>query len=86
MTNSSEELFRQAAEEEGGKPVSAGARGAQVQGAVAAGRALYVDLSGVPEAKRPALVAEIKELVNHASTGAQQHESHREPKASHASD
>jgi hypothetical protein len=66
--SSSEELFRQAAEAEGGMPVSAGARVAQVRMAVDSGRALLVDLSAVPEDKRPMVVAEIKELVNRAST------------------
>jgi hypothetical protein len=66
--SSSEELFRQAAEAEGGMPVSAGARVAHVRMAVESGRAFFVDLSAVPEDKRPALVAEIKELVNRAST------------------
>jgi hypothetical protein len=69
---SSEELFRQAAEAEGGIPVSAGARVAHVRGAVEAGRALYVDLSGVPEDNRLAVIAEIKELVNRARARASQ--------------
>lgn len=64
---SSEELFRQAAEAENGMPVSAGARVAHLRSALASGRAFYVDLSGVPEDQRPALVAEIKELVQQAS-------------------
>jgi hypothetical protein len=63
---SSDELFRQAAEAEGGMPVSAGARMAHMRMALVSGRALYVDLSGIPEDKRPALVIEIKELVNRA--------------------
>jgi hypothetical protein len=63
---SSDELFRQAAEAEDGMPVSAGARMAHMRMALASGRALYVDLSGIPEDKRPALVIEIKELVNRA--------------------
>jgi hypothetical protein len=68
MTNSSsQELFRQAAEAEGGMSVSAGARVAQVRKAVESGRAMYVDLSAVPEEKRPALVAAIKDLVIRAS-------------------
>jgi hypothetical protein len=66
--SSSEELFRQAAEAEGGMPVSAGARVAHVRMAVESGRALLVDLSAVPEDKRSAVVAEIKELVNRASS------------------
>ena len=63
----SESLFRQAAEAEGGMPVSAGARVAHVRLAMESGRAVTFDLSGVPEDKRPAVVAEIKELVNRAS-------------------
>ena len=62
----SEERFRQAAEAEDGMPVSAGARVAHVRRAVEAGRIFYVDLSGVPEDERPAVVAEIKELVDRA--------------------
>jgi hypothetical protein len=69
MTQScNEEMFRQAAEGEGGMPVSAGARVAQVRMAVDSGHALLVDLSAVPEDKRPMIVAGIKELVNRAST------------------
>jgi hypothetical protein len=63
----SEERFRQAAESEGGIPVSAGARVAHLRMAVDAGRAFYVDLSSVPENERPAIVAEIKALVDRAS-------------------
>jgi hypothetical protein len=66
MTTTLEERFRQAAEAEGGEPVSAGARIAHVRMAVEAGRAFYVDLSGLPEGERPAVIAEIKELVNRA--------------------
>lgn len=69
---SSKKLFRQAAEAEGGMPVSAGARVAHVRVAVESGRAFYVDLSGVPEDKRSAVVAAIKELVKRASARAQQ--------------
>jgi hypothetical protein len=70
MTNiTSEERFRQAAESEGGMPVSAGARAVHIRAAVEAGRAIYLDLSTVPEDKRAALVAELKELVQRASTG-----------------
>jgi hypothetical protein len=73
MINASpEELFRKAAEEEDGMPVSAGARVAHVRTAVESGLAFYVDLSGVPEDKRPTVVAEIKELVKRASTPAPQ--------------
>jgi hypothetical protein len=66
MTATLEERFRQAAEAEGGEPVSAGARIAHVRMAVEAGRAFYVDLSGIPEAERPTVIAEIKELVDRA--------------------
>jgi hypothetical protein len=66
MTATLEERFRQAAEAEGGEPISAGARIAHVRMAVEAGRAFYVDLSGLPEAERPIVIAEIKELVNRA--------------------
>jgi hypothetical protein len=63
---SQDELFKQAAEEEGGMPVSAGARMVHVRVAVESGRAYVVDLSGVPEDKRPGVIAEIKEIVNKA--------------------
>ena len=69
MTNLSlEERFRQAAEAEGGLPVSAGARVHHVAWAVASGRSITIDLSAVPEEIRSTLVAEIKELVRRAST------------------
>jgi hypothetical protein len=49
VTNPSpEQLFRQAAEAEGGVPVSAGARVVHVRLALDAGRAITVDLSQVP--------------------------------------
>jgi hypothetical protein len=67
---SAEELFRQAAEAEDGMPVSAGARVSHVRQAVESGRAFYVDLSAVPEDRRAAVVAEIKELVKRASVQA----------------
>jgi hypothetical protein len=66
---SSDELFRKAAEAEGGMPVSAGARVAHVQLALQSGRAFHIDLSAVPEDKRSAVIAEIGELVKRASTG-----------------
>jgi hypothetical protein len=62
-----EERFRQAAEAEGGMPISAGARVAHLRMAVESGRMFYVDLSGVPEDERPGVVAEIKALVERAS-------------------
>jgi hypothetical protein len=64
----SETLFRQVAEAAGGMPVSAGARVAHVRAAVESGSALFIDLSGVPEDKRAAVIAEIKELVTRANT------------------
>jgi len=66
----SEERFRQAAEAEGGMPISAGARVAHIRMAVESGRMFYVDLSGVPEDERPGLVAEIKALVERAGVRA----------------
>ena len=63
---SSDERFREAAEAEGGMPVSAGARTSQVRMAVEAGRVFYVDLSSLPEDERLAVVAEIKDLVDRA--------------------
>lgn len=65
-STSSEDRFRDAAESEGGAPVSAGARIFQVRTAVEVGRVFYVDLSSLPELERPAVVAEIKELVDRA--------------------
>jgi hypothetical protein len=62
----SEERFRQAAEAEGGMPISAGVRVAHIRMAVEAGRMFYVDLSGVPEDERPGVIAEIKALVERA--------------------
>jgi hypothetical protein len=69
---SPEELLRQAEEAEGGMPVSAGGRVAHLRLAIESGKAFYVDLSSVPEDKRPAVVAEIKELVKRASAGVSQ--------------
>jgi len=60
MSNTSaEELFRQAAEAEGGMAVSAGAGAANTR--------FSVDLAPVPESKRAALVAQIRELILRAS-------------------
>jgi hypothetical protein len=68
MTETSrKKRFRQAAEGEAGMPVSAGARVAHVRQAVESGRGVYVELSGIPEEKRLAVVAEIHELVKKAS-------------------
>jgi hypothetical protein len=66
----SEERFRQAAESEGGLPISAGARVAHIRMAVESGRMFYVDLSGVPEDERPGVIAEIKALVERAGVRA----------------
>ncbi len=65
-------LFRQSAEAEDGVPVSAGARVAHVRSAVESGRAFYVDLSGVPVDQRPALIAQIEEMVKRHSKPASQ--------------
>lgn len=67
-----EDLFRRAAEEEGGYPVSAGARLIHAQKAIEAGRGLYVDLSGVPEERRAALASDIKNLVQRATQSAKE--------------
>ena len=82
---SREELFRQAAEAEDGMPVSAGARFLHVRSAVESGRALYVDLSGVPDEKRPAVVADIKELVHRASLKVPRKDVHHAPDVSSSS-
>lgn len=66
------DFFRQAAEAEGGMPISAGARVAHVRQAVEVGRAFFVDLTRVPEDKRPEVVAGINELVKRASVGTTQ--------------
>ena len=47
-------------------PISAGVRPAYVRLVADTGRRFIVDISGVPEEKRAALVAEIRELVNRA--------------------
>lgn len=63
-----EERFRQLAEMEAGSPVSAGARTAHERTNVSAGRGLYLDLSTIPEPLRPAVIAELKEVVRKAAT------------------
>jgi hypothetical protein len=65
---SPDELYRKALEAEGGEPVSAGARVAHVIAALEQGRAVYVDLSAVPEAKRPVVVAEIRSVIDRATS------------------
>lgn len=67
MTPSTDELYRQALESEGGQCVSAGARLSHVREALAAGRAFYADLSAVPEEKRRLLIQELNELVRRAA-------------------
>jgi hypothetical protein len=67
MTISAEELYRKALEAEDGQPISAGARVSHVREAIAAGRAFFADLTAVPQDKRPALIAELNELVRRAS-------------------
>jgi hypothetical protein len=64
---SRDELFRQAAEAEGGMPVSAGARIVHIRSAADKGHAVYVDLSSIPEEKRSAVILQIKELVHRES-------------------
>ncbi|HEV3439159.1 MAG TPA: hypothetical protein VG122_17465 [Gemmata sp.] len=67
MTNTSpEDLYRKALEAEGGESVSAGARVSHVKSAIESGRTLYVNLSAVPAEKRPALIAEINEIIKRA--------------------
>ena len=83
---SREERFRQAADAEAGAPVSAGARVFHVRSAVESGRALYVDLSGVPDEKRLTVVAEIKELVHRASLKLPRNDIQHAPDVSSSSD
>jgi hypothetical protein len=64
MTNqSTDQLFRQAAEAESGISVSAGARVAHIRLALESGQAITVDPSQVPEERRASLVAVIREMV-----------------------
>jgi hypothetical protein len=68
VTNlATEQLFRDAAEAEGGTAVSAGARVAHVRLALEKGRAITVDLSQVPEDRRSSLIAVIREMVRLSS-------------------
>jgi len=67
---SPEQLFRQAAEDEGAISISAGARVAHMRLALESGRAVNVDLSPVPEGKRSALVNLIREMVRLAAAEA----------------
>jgi hypothetical protein len=50
-----EERFRQLAEMEDGMPVSTG------------GRSVFFDLTAVPEAQRPAVIAELQEVIRKAT-------------------
>jgi hypothetical protein len=71
MTDTSAEArFRQAAEAEGGMPVSAGARRVHVRPTAKAGAifSIEIDLSGVSEEKVQSVLAEIREVVNRALT------------------
>jgi hypothetical protein len=61
-----EDRFRRAAELEDGCPVSAGARVAHVQLTWEDGRGVQVDLVGIPNEKRPGVVAAIQAMVNQA--------------------
>jgi hypothetical protein len=82
--NPSEKRFRDAAEAEGGMPVSAGARIVHVRTAAEAGRVFYVDLSMLFEEDRPAVIAEIKAVVNRAATRARAKEPKPKKKSSKA--
>jgi len=64
-----QELFRRAAEAENGLPVSAGARVSHVHLALATGRAFQIDLSGIPDEQRAAVISDIQQLVNQARAG-----------------
>jgi len=64
---SRDDLFRQAAEAEGGASVSAGVHIFHLRTAEEKGRAIYVDLTTVPEEKRTAVILQIKELVQRES-------------------
>lgn len=61
-----DDRFRELAEMEDGSPVSAGARAAHERAHVSAGRGLFLDLSTIPEPLRPAVIAELKEVVRKA--------------------
>jgi hypothetical protein len=74
-------LFQQAAEAEGGMSISAGARLTHVRGAVETGRGFYVDLSGIPEEARPSVIAEIRAVIDRASTTTSSREDSGAPSA-----
>jgi hypothetical protein len=65
--HSTTDPYLRALQAEDGQPISAGARISHVREALAAGRAFYADLTAVPQDKRPALIAELNELVRRAS-------------------
>ena len=65
-----EERFRQLAEMEAGASVSAGARVGHEQTHLSVGRGLFLDLSAVPEPLRPAVEAELREVVRKATPSA----------------
>jgi hypothetical protein len=62
-----EERFRQLAEMEDGMPVSAGGRVSHEQAHVTAGRGVFLDLTAIPEAQRPAVVSELQEVIRKAT-------------------
>jgi hypothetical protein len=64
-----DDATRQAAELENGTAISAGPRIFQVRSAAEKGRALYVDLSAVPESRRAAVISQIRDLVNREGSG-----------------
>lgn len=59
-TDSGEQRFREAAEAEGGMPISAGAR---LVHAEAAPPSITLDLSQVPEGSRAALISAIRDII-----------------------
>ncbi|HEY2412156.1 MAG TPA: hypothetical protein VGI40_07935 [Pirellulaceae bacterium] len=83
MNGTSLDLFRQAAEAEGGISISAGARIAHVRAAIQSGRALYVDLSAIPEDKRGTVVEQITAIVNRATAVVPQPQTHPSSESTH---
>ena len=63
-----EERLRQLAEMEDGMPVSAGGQVSHEKAHVTAGRGVFFDLSSIPETQRPAVVAELQEVIRKATT------------------
>jgi hypothetical protein len=71
MTNpSSDSFFRDAAESEGGIPVSAGARVMHVRLAEETGKGIVLNLGDVPVDRRSSLIEELRELVRRAEASA----------------